>query len=558
MSASASMAKSKILNEEVMALAKAPASVAKKVADQAAPQSAIQQNPFYQTLFSPDMAPEEKIEAVKAMLTTTLDRAKDSANIKALNEFREWLSNQQITLAEQVIALTNVESMAELQAIIQEMNTDLIDFEDRMNPLLNIIESIHYLRTKGLMDDSFRKLEEDRAREEQTKQDILDLEQSLRDYEDLIKRKREEKADASTQRSFFGLGGVTKDAQRTMTLCDDAIAEAKENSEKASAKITDLENSLAVIPGDDEAAIHRARLRELLDMSKDENVDKLVGLRDAGQKFIDTSRERSGSLRGQFTKLHQQLETANTNTDNMQDTYAILNDGIKGAQIENIASRDNLKTAPEDESTIAKASRERKLRDLDSHVDHLTTMQGEAMAVSGQLAQQAIRVHTMRQATIQQMDNTRKMNTDTTASVADHIAMATTSITAAALSEGGAQVQDAMNRLKTVTQGIGNSQVVANAMQRSRVTKELETLFENLDSMNEVVQAATGISRNTQTEMLEKVHALKEMSQTSRQDLDALIGVSSDVQAEDQGSASTAAAANAAAATVDNNLFPQV
>ena len=154
MSAASAAKKSTVLNDAVLEASKPKTKQKTQVQDTL--NANITANPFYNVMFDESLTLADKQSEVAKMTTSTLDRNRDRAQVKAYDEFREWLSAQQTELAEQVINLSNVDSMSELQSVLKDMNTDLLDFEDNMNPIMSIIESIHYLRTNGLMGDAFK------------------------------------------------------------------------------------------------------------------------------------------------------------------------------------------------------------------------------------------------------------------------------------------------------------------------------------------------------------------------------------------------------------------
>lgn len=546
----AALKRSNVLNDAVLQAAK-PRGVA--TANQASStQTAIQDNPFYKVLFDPNLSLEERQAEVTRLSTTTLDSKQDRANIKAFDDFREWMTTQQTTLAEQIIKLTNVDATAELQAVLKDMNTDLISFEDKMNPMLQIIESIHYLRTNNLMGDAFRDLQREReealAREEQAKR----LEEEIAAHKATIAQQDEIRLHALTKRSFFGMGGMTSAAVVEKTKAEEAIAAANTAIDAAKATITDLRAAKPpATDGSDEVAVHRARLKELLDMSRSDNQDRMIALRDSASKFIDTARERTGSLRNQFDKQSHQIDTAKDSTENMIKVYAILNDGMKDANQKNAEIRGTLGPASEGESTIETMTREQNLRTLDTHVGHLQRAQGETVATFGALNQQAIRIHTMSEATGQQIQTARSINTDGVAATADRMATVMTAVAGAALGEASEAAKDTLNRMRASTTDIAASEVIRVAMGTSLMNQQLETVFQELEQAREVTQAATQITRNAMQDMQERMAELKASAEAARDDLNAHIASASLTEA---GLQPTRAAAQTAAPTG----FPEV
>lgn len=528
--------KSAVLNDAVLAASQPKSKVKTKTDD--ALNAKITDNPFYNVLFAADKSLAEKQQAVTEMMTSTLDSKQDRASVKAYDDFREWLSAQQTTLAEQVISLSNVDSMAELQSVLKDMNTDLLNFEDKMNPIMDIIESIHYLRTNDLIGDTFKQIKEDQEREEQINADIRAKELEIAAAEAAIEGEKERKALASTKRSFFGMGGLTKEALGDIARADQAMDDKRQEIGSINSDLHKLKSSLTPQSVDeDEAAIHKARLRELLDMSKDENRDRVIQLRDSASNFISTARDRTGSLRGQFEQLSGQITGVEDSNQNMLKVYAVLNEGMKDATAKNTGMRGDLADASDEESMVQKMTREEKLRALDTHVSHLSRSQGETMAAYGDLNQQAIRVHTMRSSTDQQIDTARQINTQGVAATADRLATVLTAVSAAALGEASSAAQDTLGRMRQSTNDISSREVIRVAMGVSTINDQLETVFQELEEIREVQQAATGIVRNGMTEMNERMVQLQETAKMAKDDLNSHIASASLAVGEAAGSA---------------------
>ena len=536
MSTASAAKKSSVLNDAVLEASKPKTKQKSKAQDTL--NANITANPFYNVMFDEALSLSEKQAEVAKMTTSTLDRNRDRAQVKAYDEFREWLSAQQTELAEQVINLSNVDSMSELQSVLKDMNTDLLNFEDNMNPIMSIIESIHYLRTNGLMGDAFKQIKEDKEREEQLQGEIAELERNEQQSREMISRQEAIKIQASTERTLFGLGGLTKDAQRSIAAADIAIAAERAQQEKLKEDIKNLKAQMNVPSDDGDAAEHKARLRELLDMSDEANRDRVIALRDSASKFITTAKERTGSLRGQFDQLAGQIGNVEDSNQSMIKVYAVLNEGMKDATKANAELRKPLTDAPEDESIVDKMTREEKLRALDGHVSHISRSQGETMAAYGDLNQQAIRVHTMRQSTDQQIDTARQINTQGVAATADRLATVLTAVSGAALGEASEAAKDTLSRMRESTNDISSREVIRVAMGVTTVNDQLETVFKELEDIREVQQAATGIVRNGMTEMQERMVQLRESANAAKEDLADHIASASIVETEHNGEGS--------------------
>lgn len=537
---SASKKKTPVINDAVREAAKPRGRRKTQATEQNDSLAQMQENPFFKAFFEGDFSPEERRDAITSLTISSLDSKQDRENIRSLDAFREWLSSERTRFAENIIAISNVDSMAELQAVLKDMNTDLLNFEDRINPIMDIIESIHYLRTNGLIGDAFRQIQTDKDEEEKRLSKIVELELKIAEEKKKIETERLKKAEAQTQRSFFGMGGPTKNALRTMALAEDAIKDAEKTQKELTDKINALKSKAPESSDMGEHEVHKRKLRELLDMSKDENTQRMIELRDAGSGFISTARDRTGSLRGQFEQLAQQIESVEDSGKNMIKVHAIMNDGMSKAATQNSELRETLVKTPEDEALLDKMTREEKLRALDTHVDYLSRAQAETMSAFGELNQQAIRVNTMRGATDQQIETARRINTEGVAATADRLATVLTAVGGAALGEASEAAKDTLNRMRQSTNEIASREVIRVAMGTSQINDQLDIVFNELEDIRDIQQTATGITRNAMTEMRERMADIQDSANAAREELGEHIASASVTNIDDEQATKTA------------------
>jgi hypothetical protein len=528
----AALKKSAIINDAVLEASKPKTKVREKQTDKLS--ANIAENSFYAVIFDTSKSAEERRDEITKLTTTTLNSKQDRASIKEFDEFREWLTSQQTEMAEQIIALSNIDSMAELQSVLNDMNTDLISFEDNMDPLMNIIESIHFLRTNGLMGDAFKEIQEDKEKEEIRQAELAKIQLEMEQNRQAVRQQAEVKVRAQAKRTWFGVGGISKEGLMEMARADNTIDESEKKNRELREQMEALKSKAPGGTALGEAEIHKTKLRELLDMSRSENQDNMIALRDSALNFISTARERTGALRGQFDGLSTQLEAVEDGNKNMTKVYAIMNDGMKGANKVNAEMRGTLVLPGDDESALDKLSREEKLQALDTHVGHLARSQGETMGAYGDLTQQAIRVHTMRTATDQQIQTARRINTEGVAATADRLATVMTAVSGAALGEASEAAKDTLNRMRQSTNEISSREVIRVAMGTSAVNDQLETVFQELEDIREVQQVATGITRNSMSEMQERMKALHKSASAAKDDLNDLIASASLTESGDE------------------------
>lgn len=501
----------------------------------------ITTNPFFNAVFDDSTSVKDKANEIARLMTTTLDIKKDRATAKEFELFREWLATQRTAHAKQVVGVSNVEAMSELQAVLKDMNEDLLSFNDLVNPIMDIIDSVYQLRTNGMVLDAFKEIKEDQERDEQRQRDLADLNGKLNA---LTQRENDQdtvKIEAADKRGFLGLGGLTKAAQQEIAAADIAIDKIRQDKAALRTQIAALQDAKNADSGLGEMKIHKDRLRELLDMTKDENRDKMVALRTAAEKFIATSEDRTGSLRGQFDGMAKQIHLAEDTNTQMTRAYAIVNEGLKQASEANKVKRVEINVEIDAEDLVAQMTRDEQLRALDGHVDLLSRSRGEAMSTYGDLTQSAVRIGNMKQSTEQQINTARIINTDGVAATADRLASVLTAVASAGMNEASQASIGTLNEMRKSTQEITSREAIRVATGIDQINDQMSVVFDELLHIREVQQTATGIAMNGMQAMNENMRRIKDEADRAHDDMQAYLAVASN--ADDDHAAQPASSA---------------
>ena len=516
-SASRSSKVADILNESVQA--RSMPQSRETASAQVDPFADISANPFYTTAFKEGMSPEERQAEVARLMVSSLEVQQDRARVQEYDQFREWLASQSTELAQQIISLTNVDTMSELQGVITDMNGDLIDFEDEMKPILDIIESIYALRTSGSIEDAYREIRENKEREAKIAQDLTAVRSRIETIEDEIDEIESDSRRLAEQRSMFGFGGVKESARVAIADNNARVAALRVDLNEKNSTMTSLQAERTTTSKLGENAIHRDRLRELLDLSDEGNRNRMISLRDKAQKFVETAKKRTGGLRGQFEGLNNQVDRTSDMNTGMTRTYAILAEGLKDAEKINSAKRGDLVVAPEGETLIQKLAREQKLTTLDQHVEKVKRSEAETIATYTDLSTQSVRIHTMKGAVTEQIDTARNLNTQGVSATADRVATVLTAISGAALGEAASVAADTLQRMRNSTGEVAGREVIRVAMGIEKLVDNLEFLTAEADDMSQITQAATGIVRNGIGELTNRMTELRKKADDLRSDL---------------------------------------
>jgi len=482
----------------------------------------IQGNAIYKIMLAGNATPNERKAELAKLMTSTLDKEQDRANIKAYEEFREWLSHQNTKLAEQIIELTNTDTFASLQRVIEDMNKGLIDFETDLQPLMEIIDSIYQLRTSGDLHKAYQEIENDRKADEQRKVDLAQKEQERIENVRKTQELRVKNVELAQKRGLFGYGNITEAARKEIAANELLIQQSEQKAKELADSITQMRNETINRQSElGEMAVHKERLRELLDLSSEENSARVVRLRDSALNFVSSARDNTNLIRGEFGTLTEQLDKADDNNRKMVSIYAIMTEGMKTAATTNLSKRDDLEKSLGEvgDDIIAKMETEDKLRNLDSHSKMLHSAQGETLTTYGELSQQTVRVNSMKEATNQQVDVARKLNTQGVSATADRLASVMTAVSGAAISESAGVVEQTLDHMRRRTNEITQQEVIRNAMNVDKINNDMESVFAELESFRDTQKASSDIVRQGLTVMNENMTALFEQTEHLRKEL---------------------------------------
>lgn len=543
---------SDILSEDVMAKTTRRTRAADKT--ESASKIDVSSNPFFQVLFNQQLSPEQRQADVKSLLVSTLDARKDRERVRQFEDFREWLSEQTTEHAEQIIALTNVDSMSEMQSVIDQMTGDLVGFEDLMGPIMEIIESVYKLRTSGLIEDAYREIEDQRKAEKEREEALAAKSVEAGRTREEIDRMRRRNVELKESRSLFGFGGPSKEARIEMGNNDNKIADLTRDLAKIDGEVEDLKKPIDFTSKHGENAVHVERLRELLDLSQEENRERMIKLREAGTRFINTAKSRTGSLRNQFTATGELIDKVQDNNSGMTKVYAILYEGLSDAERENSQIRSEMNVENEGESLIQRQSREEKLQAIDSHATMLKTNEADTLATYSDLRQQAVRVDTMRNAITMQIDTAKKLNTQGVAATADRIATVLTAISSASLGEASAVANQTLQSMRNSTNEVAKREVVRVALGIEQLADSLVAIVEEMDDLSEIQRHATAISRNGIAELNTRMQEMRVSAETVSQQLKEKRAVVSDASAAESGDAKTETKSGGSSKDLFSNL----
>ena len=491
------------------------------VADQAVSAEAarkfarIEENTFYKILFA-EGDPEAKKAAVARELAYDLadEKADNKASLAEFELFKEWLMQQRKEMAQEIIRLTDTDAFSELKDVFDEMNLGLLDFENRMEPLTEILDAVYALRlaSDGAMFDVFREIQEDKAEEERVALLRSKQDRKLAELSDEVTGLQRETERLREQKSWFGLGGTKKSALREIERIDGVMAEKRSHVDQL---VTEIENTKV----DRESrfmqfAEEKRKLRELLDISSEEHKARQQGLVDCANNFVRTAETRTEEVLQHLEGINRQVDRLADSNGGLRGVYAVISEAVEEAEQVNTRVRESLLTGPEGESSIAKMKRENNKMAVENHVTALTAAKVDTVSTFGDLTAESYRIKAMRDSNSGQVSKTRSLNSKGVAGVASRLSTVLQGVSMAALTESSEVAHMTLERMNDQTNRMAQKEAIKNAMGISLENDALVKAIEELESYGKVARAATDISREGYTEM--KQH-LEELERTARE-----------------------------------------
>ncbi len=492
----------------------------------------MEANTFFKIMFDGESSPQDKKSQVTKALTFAEDNEEAKKNLEEFTKFKEYLQYERKRMAQQIIDLTDTEAFSELKSVYDQLNTALIDFEDKINPLTDIVDAVYDLRMNGVTFDAFREITNDKEEEariealrEEQKKELEKLESDIRTLNDSIAVWGEDKA-------LFGLGGIKKSARENIAKANITLEERQADLDDLISKMEDeSQYALPESELDEKFLGSKRKLRELLDISSDDHKKRQTDLVEAAQHFVNTTEARVAGISSHFDGMDKQIENLMDANYSMREIYAILNDSTKEAHKGNEELRDTLQPADDTKSDIEKMNRERAKRDLENYISSLNASSVDTTTVFAELTNAGHRIKSMKDGNDQQITKTRQLHSSGVAGVADQLSTVLQAVSAAALGESSEMARMSLERMNQKTTDLSQKEVIRIALGTHEQNSELGKALEGLEQYGEVIRTATSITREGLIETKELLGNLEDTARNVHEDVKESISVAAEVVA---------------------------
>ena len=492
----------------------------------------IEENTFYSIIMSPEIELEQKVEEVSKALEFTNDKEKDRARIKEFEQFKEYLQSISETMSKQRIEMTDTGTFSELQKVYGDFNNDLNDFIEKIKPLTDITDALYTLRKNGETRSVLAKIQKDKAEHRDLKDKLQQLILEKDNIDQSINKLTNENYMLAEDKSFFGFGNIKPESKAKIAQNEDSLVQLNAQLSNLNEQIQETETKILNTENGEEYSFEAQKLKELLDLNSEEHIQRQADLVQSALTFINSGKERFGEIRKHLDLMANQIEGLTDNNSNMIQIYAVLNDATKKAEKINGEKREELLNRPEPESQIEKMKLDKEKRDLDEHIDTVTTATVDTMQTFGELSMEEIKLRNMQAATKNQAASAATMHSRGIASVASQLSVVLTAVNSAAINESQVMAADTLTQMANVTNDVAKKESIRIATGRDDVNIELEKTLQDLMEFGDTQKQATEITRDAIATMRSNLDELEKLSKDVQDDTAEFVAVAAETGTE--------------------------
>lgn len=492
----------------------------------------IEENTFYSIIMSPEIELEQKVEEVSKALEFTNDKEKDRARIKEFEQFKEYLQSISETMSKQRIEMTDTGTFSELQKVYGDFNNDLNDFIEKIKPLTDITDALYTLRKNGETRSVLAKIQKDKAEHRDLKDKLQQLMAEKYNISQSIDNLKNENYLLAEDKSFFGFGNIKPESKAKIAQNEDSLVQLNAQLTNLDEQIQETETKILNTENGEEYSFEAQKLKELLDLNSEEHIQRQADLVQSALTFINSGKERFGEIRKHLDLMANQIEGLTDNNSNMIQIYAVLNDATKKAEKINGEKREELLNRPEPESQIEKMKLDKEKRDLDEHIDTVTTATVDTMQTFGELSMEEIKLRNMQAATKNQAASAATMHSRGIASVASQLSVVLTAVNSAAINESQVMAADTLTQMANVTNDVAKKESIRIATGRDDVNIELEKTLQDLMEFGDTQKQATEITRDAIATMRSNLDELEKLSKDVQDDTAEFVAVAAETGTE--------------------------
>lgn len=489
----------------------------------------IKENSFFKVIFSDSLSLEDKVENVTKILEFTNDKESDRARIQEFDAFKEYLQSISEEMSKQRIEMTDTEVFAELQKVYSDFNDDLNNFIEQITPLTEITDALYKLRQSGETRNALAQIKADQEWESEKNEQTKKLKENIISLETQITELQNAIFSLSQDKSFFGFGQI-KPASKAQILSNEALIEKlKADVSSKQSELSTLNKEIDERQSLREQSFETEKLKELLNLTSEEHTLRQAKMVESALKFVNQGKERFGAIRGHLEKMVKQIEGLGDNNGNMIQIYAVMNEATKKVEANHREHRKSLEAQDTGDNLLESMRHEETCRNLDEHIETVSTATVDTMQTYGELTTEAIKIRNMQAATKKQVESARAMHSRGIASVASQLSVVVTAVNSAAINEAQAMAGNTLAEMSKVTNDIAKNEAIRIATGRDEINYDLEAMLQNLAEFGDTQREATEITRAALETMRSNLNEIEKMAKDVQSDTRDFVAVTGDV-----------------------------
>lgn len=496
------------------------------------PQANIQNNTFFKVIFSDNLSLEQKVQEVTQILEFTDNKEIDREKVEEFDKFKEYLQSISEEMSKQRIEMTDTEVFAELQRVYADFNNDLNDFIDKIKPLTEITDALYNLRQNGETRNALAQIKADQEWDDEKQAEKKQIQDEITNHDTLIAKLKEEIHTLEQDRIFFGLGKIKAASKAKIASNQEKIAQLEQDIQNKNTQLANLEEEIKLRHAQRSESLDVEKLKELLNLTSDEHTLRQADMVESALKFVNQGKERFGAIRGHLEKMVKQIEGLSDNNGNMIQIYAIMNEATKQVEKVHRERRQELENKDVGDNLLESMKLEETRRNLDEHIDTVSTATVDTMQTYGELTTEAIKIRNMQAATKKQVESARAMHSRGIASVASQLSVVVTAVNSAAINEAQSMAGNTLAEMARVTNDIAKNEAIRIATGRDEINNDLEAMLQNLAEFGDTQREATEITRSALETMRANLEEIEKMSKDVQGDTREFIAVTGDVLSE--------------------------
>ncbi|MWN90143.1 hypothetical protein GQ597_05430 [Gilliamella sp. Pra-s65] len=492
----------------------------------------IKDNTFFKVIFSDSLSLEQKVEEVTHILEFTDNKEADRAKIQEFDTFKEYLQSISEEMSKQRIEMTDTEVFAELQRVYADFNNDLNDFIEKIKPLTELTDALYNLRQNGETRNALAQIKADQEWDEEKAAQKINVQSEITNIEKQISDLQKEIVLLQQDKKFFGLGQIKAASKEKIDINEEKIAKLRDQIQNKHKELNDIQTEITQRHEQRTESMDVEKLKELLNLTSEQHTLRQADMVESALKFVNQGKERFGAIRNHLEKMVKQIEGLSDNNGNMIQIYAIMNEATKKVEKVHRERREELENKDVGDNLLESMKLDEARRNLDEHIDTVSTATVDTMQTYGELTTEAIKIRNMQAATKKQVESARAMHSRGIASVASQLSVVVTAVNSAAINEAQSMASNTLAEMTRVTNDIAKNEAIRIATGRDEINNDLEAMLQNLAEFGDTQREATEITRSALETMRANLDEIEKMSKDVQNDTREFIAVTGDVLSE--------------------------